>query len=244
MATSLDAPVWLDRNSNEVDPMFRFEMMIPDMIDEPTCPITGEILIAIYRVKAQGGNDFIGQISFDLQNIGINGLRGNARNDNINLRLVSSSYPILDRNQNIAGSTATADISLSLYWRNKITTRKNNPKKEINSRSKKPLESITSNTVKISKTPISRIVNKTPQVVTKNAVGSAKDARRKEAQRRLEWENIKMRERLNKHTTQAKREANAKEEEGFLFFLIFSLFLSLIRILSFFHSCKSSCSRD
>jgi len=65
VADDLRSPVWCVRstNNNFFNGTFRFEMYIPEgYTSSSDGTIEGEILISLYRTRAAGGNDFIGQV--------------------------------------------------------------------------------------------------------------------------------------------------------------------------------------
>lgn len=106
LAPDIEAPSW----SQDA---FRFEMIIPDD-DYGARELSGEILIAVYRSRWQGGNDFIGQASFDLSrlvsmDIGCPG--------EIEHNTVSGSFDLIDRGGRVAGDSAEIDATLEFSWR-------------------------------------------------------------------------------------------------------------------------------
>jgi len=81
---NLYSPIWRDRLEDDsfFNGTFRFEMHIPDGYktrsailaksklsdadkNKENSPVDGEILIAVYRARAQGGNDFVGQVNIN-----------------------------------------------------------------------------------------------------------------------------------------------------------------------------------
>ena len=106
VATSVEAPAWADGN-------FRFEMLVPED-DYGVQDLNGEILIAVYRSRWQGGNDFIGQASFDLKNlvsmdIGYPG--------EVEHNTVRGTFDLIDRQGRVAGDCAEVDAVLEFSWR-------------------------------------------------------------------------------------------------------------------------------
>ena len=63
-----------------------------------------------------GGNEFIGQATFDLAEIARSGT-AEAHRRGIEARSVSGSFPILNRLGQIAGDGAEADLRLELAWK-------------------------------------------------------------------------------------------------------------------------------
>jgi len=107
VSSDLSDPIWDDA-------VFRFEMVLPDGQDESD--IQGEILIAVYRNRAAGGSDFIGQVSYQLQDMIRSGTTGE-QGEGIVSRTVTGAQPLVARLGDIAGGRATLEADLTLCWR-------------------------------------------------------------------------------------------------------------------------------
>jgi ribosomal protein L35 len=106
MASSIEAPQWTDGS-------FRFEMIVPED-ENGQKSISGEILIAVYRSRWQGGNTFIGQASFDLRDIV--SLYGGEAGD-VEQRVIEGPYDLIDRQGRVAGDASEVGLSLNFMWR-------------------------------------------------------------------------------------------------------------------------------
>eukprot|EP01038_Epipyxis_sp_PR26KG_P009732 gene9732-13097_t len=118
-------------NKNPIDPIwnyppFKFEMKMPVMndtaddeeqyryeVDKSSHFIQGEILIAIYRSRANGGNDMIGQVSFDLQEICHSGSIEYFQ-VGCEARGLSGQYELISRSDNVVG---TIEVELCIAWK-------------------------------------------------------------------------------------------------------------------------------
>ena len=106
-ASDLCDPIWEDA-------IFRFEMVLTDGQDERD--IQGEILIVVYRNRAAGGSDFVGQVSYQLPDMIRSGTTGE-QGDGVVSRTVSGEQPLVARLGDVAGGRATLEADLSLSWR-------------------------------------------------------------------------------------------------------------------------------
>lgn len=84
--------------------------------------VQGEILVALYRARAQGGSDFVGQVTFDLAELASSGTTqypsGGAAQAGVQARSTHGSYPIVTRSGAIAGDgMAHVDVAFELIWR-------------------------------------------------------------------------------------------------------------------------------
>jgi hypothetical protein len=106
MASSIEAPQWTDGS-------FRFEMIVPE--DESGHKsISGEILIAVYRSRWQGGNTFLGQASFDLRDI-VSLYSGEP--GDVEQRVVEGPCDLIDRQGRVAGDASEVGVYLNFMWR-------------------------------------------------------------------------------------------------------------------------------
>jgi len=78
--------------------------------------LTGEILLVVYRNRAQGGSDFVGQVSFDLTEMASTGTVEFHRSG-IQARSLRGSFPLIDRKGVVAGDLAHIDVQLELAWK-------------------------------------------------------------------------------------------------------------------------------
>ena len=86
--------------------------------------LTGEVLIVVYRSRSNGGNDFLGQLSFDLGDISKTGVP-ECHAAGIECRSVRGSYPLTGRTSVTGGNSsglgltglAHIDVSMELAWR-------------------------------------------------------------------------------------------------------------------------------
>lgn len=109
----LEYPRW------EADKKFRFEMVLPgdETLVESNFTDHGDVIIAVYRSRANGGSDFIGQVCIQLQDFIRVGTVGRAR-PNSHCRLIKGCFPLISRHGDIVGDgLADVDIDLSLEWR-------------------------------------------------------------------------------------------------------------------------------
>lgn len=73
--------------------------------------VRGEILVAVYQTREGGGNDFVGQVTFDLAEIASSGTTAfpiaSKKSRGTQVRTVSGSFPVLARGGNVAGNGLT-----------------------------------------------------------------------------------------------------------------------------------------
>lgn len=188
MSADVAAPQWRDGS-------FRFEMLVPE--DEFGIPsLNGEILIAVYRSRWQGGNDFIGQASFDLHDavpldMGFPG--------DIERNVVKGSYELIDRQGRVAGDDAEIEASLEFVWRVPPARPESKPAGGITILDLEPPASVAS---------------KTSRATSKKATGtggirriqSAQTARKKAEAMKIELENKALQARIQRSGTKAAKE--------------------------------------
>ena len=136
-ADDLSFPEW-DNGS------FRFEMVLPDPsskgnVDqlstasslrkvrgkiEPKVPkpesfrVHGEILVALYRTRAQGGSEFVGQAVFDLEDLAKSGTTHHSNAVGTQVRSTNGSFPVITRIGEVAGGgLCHVDVQLELAWK-------------------------------------------------------------------------------------------------------------------------------
>ena len=201
VALDIEFPRW------ENDKKFRFEMVLPgdETLDESDFTDHGDIIIAIYKSRANGGSDFIGQVCIQLQDFIRVGSVGRAR-PHSHCRLLKGCFPLIDRHGDIvSGGTADVDIDISLEWR-----LVDKPPQSLKSRS--AIEEITSRNKKLinngDKKP-----KKGGARNTSNAMSALKASKKNRRQAFLDAENEKIRNRLERAgPKQAKRPVGASHK--------------------------------
>ena len=110
---NLQFPLWADGN-------FRFEMILPEDAytgsDGLGVRLQGQVLVAIYRVRGQGGNEFVGQATFDLGDLARNGTI-EIHQPGVESRSLSGSFPLIDRLEKWVGNYAEIRVDLEMAWR-------------------------------------------------------------------------------------------------------------------------------
>ena len=110
---NLQFPLW-------VDGIFRFEMILPEDAyigtDGLGVRLQGQVLVAIYRVRGQGGNEFVGQATFDLGDLARNGTI-EIHQPGVESRSLSGSFPLIDRLEKWVGNYAEIRVDLEMAWR-------------------------------------------------------------------------------------------------------------------------------
>jgi hypothetical protein len=183
-----ELPIWSDGK-------FRFEMLLPQT-DNGIHELTGEILIAVYRSRWQGGNDFIGQASFDL---------GQAVNMNTGIpneiehNTIKGSYELIDRQGRVAGDGAEVDVILHFSWRVPSHIH-SHPQSQIVTKLIEP-ETFVPTSPPRSKTSASK--TKRPSSAGIRRIQSAQTAKRKSEQIRIDLENKALQMRIQRSGTQA-----------------------------------------
>jgi hypothetical protein len=76
----------------------------------------GEIIVALYRARSNGGSDFIGQVSLGVQDFLRIGTTVRGRQD-CECRALRGSYILVDRRGSLLGGGADVDMNLRLEWR-------------------------------------------------------------------------------------------------------------------------------
>jgi len=74
------------------------------------------VLVAVYRVRGQGGNEFVGQATFDLGDLARNGTT-EARPGGVDARSLTGSFPLIDRLEKWVGNYAEISVDLEMAWR-------------------------------------------------------------------------------------------------------------------------------
>jgi hypothetical protein len=113
VAFDLEFPRW------EADKKFRFEMILPgdESLEESDFSDHGDMIVAVYRSRANGGSDFVGQVCIQLQDFIRVGTVGRARPSS-HCRLLKGCFPLISRHGDIVGGgLADVDIDVSLEWR-------------------------------------------------------------------------------------------------------------------------------
>lgn len=98
---------------------FRFEMVLPgdEGLLEADFTDHGDIIVALYRSRSNGGSDFLGQVSIQLQDFVRVGTVGKAR-PRSHCRLLRGCFPLINRHGDIVGDgLADVDLNISLEWR-------------------------------------------------------------------------------------------------------------------------------
>lgn len=189
MATSVDAPVWTDGN-------FRFEMLVPED-DYGVQELSGEILVAVYRSRWQGGNDFIGQASFNLSkfvsmDIGYPG--------DIEHNTVRGSFDLIDRQGRVAGDSAEVEAVLEFSW--KVPPNRPQSKAPPLEAALPPSSPTRSKTSTKSKRPSSAGANSGGI----RRIQSAQSAKKKTEQLKIDLENKALQARIQRSGTKAAKE--------------------------------------
>ena len=96
---------------------FRFEVIMPDNRENGgELKLQGQILVALYRRRGQGGSEFLGQVCFELTDLTTNGVK-DSHQMGVEARSVTGEYPLIDRFDKIVGNYAEVRISLQVAWR-------------------------------------------------------------------------------------------------------------------------------
>jgi hypothetical protein len=98
--------------------LFRFEMVMPGDMDRSNFTDHGDIIIALYKSRANGGSDFIGQVSVELQDFIRVGSVGRSR-PGAECRFLRGAYVLLDRHGSIINDGADVDLDIKLEWKPK-----------------------------------------------------------------------------------------------------------------------------
>lgn len=98
--------------------LFRFEMVMPGDMDRSNFTDHGDIIIALYKARANGGSDFIGQVSVQLQDFIRVGSVGRPR-PGAECRFLRGAYVLLDRHGSIVNDGADVDLDIKLEWKPK-----------------------------------------------------------------------------------------------------------------------------
>lgn len=201
VSRDLEFPRW------DADRKFRFEMVLPGDEEHVESDFTdhGDIIVAVYKSRANGGSDFIGQVCIQLQDFIRVGTVGRAR-PNSHCRLIKGCFPLISRHGDIVGDgLADVDVDLSLEWRllDKPPPARSarDAIEEITARNKKAVGKGGSGTAKAAagKRPMSG--NKPGVAGGRNssaAMSTLKASRRSHQQTLLDAQNDKLRSRLER----------------------------------------------
>jgi hypothetical protein len=186
MAADVAAPVWADG-------AFRFEMIVPED-DCGAQELSGEILVAVYRSRWQGGNDFIGQASFELSrlvsmDVGYPG--------DIEHNTVKGSYDLIDRQGRVAGDSAEVEARLEFSWR----VPPSRPQTKAATEGPAPPSPARSRSSAKARRPASG--GSTGGI---RRIQSANSAKKKTEQLRIDLENKALQARIGRNGTQAGKE--------------------------------------
>lgn len=106
----LNYPRW-----DEASRSFRFEMILSERsMTEKPFQLEGQIIVALYRVRGQGGFGFIGQASFEIMELIENGTK--ISHQEAEARFISGDYPLIDRLDRAMKSTSKVQVSLQIAW--------------------------------------------------------------------------------------------------------------------------------
>ena len=96
---------------------FNFEMIMPDSNRQNgELQLQGQILVAVYRVRGQGGYEFLGQACFELTEFIQNGVK-DSHQLGVEMRSLSGEYPLIDRFDKSIGNYAEIQVNLQIAWR-------------------------------------------------------------------------------------------------------------------------------
>lgn len=101
-------PTWSDGS-------FRFQFKLPETASQNNLTNHGGIVICLYRNRANGGSEFLGQVAVDFQNFVERGTT--IERYGVVGREISGTYPIIDRVGQLLADGAEIDLHLELYWR-------------------------------------------------------------------------------------------------------------------------------
>ena len=110
-AEDLQFPQWGEEGK------FLFEMIMPDIRGHGgALVLQGQILVALYRIRGQGGHEFLGQVCFEITDLTQNGVK-DSHKMGVEARSVSGEYPLIDRFDKAIGNYAEVKIRLQIAWR-------------------------------------------------------------------------------------------------------------------------------
>ena len=194
MSTSIESPSWSHGS-------FRFEMLVPED-EQGGHSLNGEILIAVYRSRWQGGNDFIGQASFDLHDavpmdMGYPG--------DIERNTLHGSYELIDRQGRVAGDSAEIALSLEFIWKVPPSRPESKIATTLVTTADDPARPPSGILVSTSKGGAKR-----PSSGGVRRVQSAQSAKRRTETIKIELENKALQARIARNGTQAQKEKVAE----------------------------------
>lgn len=199
----LEFPRW------EADKKFRFEMVLPgdESLEESDFTDHGDIIIAVYKSRSNGGSDFLGQVCIQLQDFIRVGTVGRAR-PHSHCRLIKGCFPLISRHGDIVGDgLADVEIDISLEWRlvdkPPASLKNRSAIEEITARNKKQavkgMGSIKDGDKARPKSVKSGVgAGKPSGKNSSSAMSALKASRRSRQQVALDAQNEKMRSRLEK----------------------------------------------
>jgi hypothetical protein len=107
----LNFPQW-----KEASRSFHFEMALPESsTSDRSFKLEGQITVALYRVRGQGGFGFIGQTSFEIMDLVENGT--NVSHQEAEARFIGGNYPLIDRLDRALKNGSEVQLSLQIAWR-------------------------------------------------------------------------------------------------------------------------------
>jgi hypothetical protein len=201
--------VTISKNPKWDNGIFHFDMIMPesneDLKSEYGFVIQGEISITIYQSRASGGNNIIGQTTFDLADIVKTGTVEFFQ-AGYEGRSVTGSHLLLSRARDIVGEV---DVQLNIAWksmnRNTTTTATDNESNIINKagtirsssavagkRLPRQLGSSTNKTSGNSKAPSSKRPTTANTTIAPIKIVSKLQKKQKEDNKRIDQENLRM----------------------------------------------------
>lgn len=109
-ADDLQSPRWDDDTGS-----FDFEMALPPSKGDSEIQIQGQIVVAVYRLRSQGGNEFVGQVCFEMSDLAQNGTKV-AHKVGVEARSLHGEYPLIDRFDKSVGNYAEIEVNLQVAW--------------------------------------------------------------------------------------------------------------------------------
>jgi hypothetical protein len=107
----LNFPRW-----NEASRSFHFEMALPESSrSDRSFKLEGQITVALYRVRGQGGFGFIGQTSFEIMDLIEKGTK--VSHQEAEARFIGGDYPLIDRLDRALKNGTEVQLSLQIAWR-------------------------------------------------------------------------------------------------------------------------------
>lgn len=107
----LHFPQWAEPSGT-----FRFEMITPESKVDGQLQLQGQIIVAVYRVRAQGGFEFLGQACFEITDLTQNGTK-ESHQEGVEARSLCGEFPLIDRFDKAIGNYAEIQVHLQVAWR-------------------------------------------------------------------------------------------------------------------------------